>query len=369
MLSAEADFGGGYERVHANASSELWQQLIRERPPARCRGCGSPVSGVDTEVRIKHFRHHVEPDRCIFENESPAHLRLKYDVAAAVRSLDGWGAGVEARAADGAWVADVLAYTDDKQRWVAFEIQLSQQDRQWANERQQRRTQDGIDCLWLLGPHGIGPANQSVHLPDPETSVVNIGVYHQPPDPEWSPHIESKPIPLDGFVQQYLTGDVVLVDGLDHPLSAEDADHYRKWERSNQRRVAEQERHARNIDALTRRQYAVAKTILPGLLDRYGPPIQVGDTTWPARPSIIKEHADIDTMTGLHVSDYWARGLAIRHNNKVIALVCPVGSRIPSSKPGPRLHGVPVYCHPQDHNRIASHYTGNLTVIDAPLDP
>ena len=53
---------------------------------------------------------------------------------------------------------------------------------------------------------------------------------------------------------------------------------------------------------------------------------------------------------------------------RVIALICPVTSRIPYSRPGPRLYGVPVYCHTSDAEKIRHNFTGKLTVINSELE-
>ena len=69
-------------------------------------------------------------------------------------------------------------------------------------------------------------------------------------------------------------------------------------------------------------------------------------------------------------SEFWAGAIPASsvETGRVVALICPVSSRIEPSRPGPRLYGVLVYCHTSDAEKIRRNFTGKLQVIACELE-
>lgn len=114
-----------------------------------CPDCGEHLHLVTIGYRgrrTQFFRH--DPDMaCERENnpESLDHVRLKKAVFDICRDF-GWQADVEV--AGSGYIADVLAWSRD--RWYAFEVQLSPQSGEVLADRSERYWAAGITPVWLL---------------------------------------------------------------------------------------------------------------------------------------------------------------------------------------------------------------------------
>lgn len=145
------------------------------------------------------------------------HRRLKAEVYDVIKAAPGWRADLEVRADNGEWIADVMATSISDGKRVAFEIQLSPQDRRWAEERQRRRTKDRIDCLWLVGPSGHGPKGATAHLLNRTASQAYIGSYTGRTNHR-GPIVERDETDLARIVGRYLDNTIRLTKDLEHPL-------------------------------------------------------------------------------------------------------------------------------------------------------
>jgi hypothetical protein len=134
---------------HAWAMSPAaWEELkagYRDRGlTAPC--CGAAVVPVRSLTGWQFFRH--KPNTGCAVRESLAHIVCKSIMARAAARL-GLDVTTEARADDGAWVADVLVRHLD---WtVALEAQLSRIPLATIRDRQERYRQAGIRGAWLVG--------------------------------------------------------------------------------------------------------------------------------------------------------------------------------------------------------------------------
>ena len=132
---------------------------------AKC--CGAPVQIRTADGKIPHFVHLSTPDFCEGDRlETPEHLRLKQEIAAAVVGTD-WEVETEARETDQAtnqtiWRADVLATR--KKAKVAFEVQLSNADWAIMSERQKRYRRSGVRGLWFVKTKKGFPATEDLPI-------------------------------------------------------------------------------------------------------------------------------------------------------------------------------------------------------------
>ena len=134
---------------HAWAMSpSAWEELkvsYRDRGlTAPC--CGAAVVPVRSPTGWQFFRH--KPNTVCAVRESLTHIVCKSIMARAAVRL-GLDVTTEARADDGAWVADVLVRHPD--RTVALEAQLSRIPLAAIQDRQERYRQAGIRGAWLVG--------------------------------------------------------------------------------------------------------------------------------------------------------------------------------------------------------------------------
>ena len=108
--------------------------------------CGAAVVPVRSPTGWQFFRH--KPNLGCGVRESLAHVVCKSIMARAAARL-GLDVTTEARADDGAWVADVLVRHPG---WtVALEAQLSRIPLAALEDRQQRYQDAGIRGAWLVG--------------------------------------------------------------------------------------------------------------------------------------------------------------------------------------------------------------------------
>lgn len=394
MYSADVDFGDGHIRVNADGRSREWFDVLalKPKPPAICRGCGGAVTCVDGKVVISHFRHLAEPERCVFENETADHRRLKREIAAAVDALAGWVSEQEVRASGGDWIADVMAVSTEDGRRVAFEVQLSSQDREWAEERQRRRNTDGVECLWVVGPDGHGPATMSSHLRSRQESVVYEGHYAGGWGKE-GPKVERRESELAGLVAKFLAEDLVFDRELDDPMPADQFSSYRSErerykekrkrddEEWNRRRLAEDKERSEQVEREARRrvhrsedghylkQLAVLGTVIDDLVAEHGRGLEVGEFTGSKYGEVIRSAEDLDdsNLGAMDGSWEYAYGLPIGKLGEPFAVVCPKPWLIEASKHGPTLGGLTVYCHSSDLSHMEQVYRGTPIVVDIDL--
>lgn len=402
MYSADVDFGAGHIRVNADGYSREWFDVLslRPKPPALCRGCGGAVTGVDGKVVVSHFRHLVEPERCVFENESADHRRLKHEIAAAVDGLDGWVSEQEVRASSGEWIADVMAVSTVGEKRVAFEVQLSPQDREWADERQRRRTADGVECLWVVGRTGSGPADSTCHLRSRSESIVFAGEYEGLAD-ENAPTVNRCEVGLDDLVAAFLDDDLVFDRELDDPMRLAQYRSYRsdqerykeqqKIEKEQQKRETEEaerhqqaeerERHKRVAARSKKRQrlrgsdhyqkqMAVVRAVIGGLLEEHGRGIEVGEFTGSRSGVVVRSVEDLEGKVLDVIDGSWeyAYGLPLGTMGEPFAVVCPKPWLIEASTHGPSLGGLTVYCHSSDFDHMEYVCEGTPIAVDVEVE-
>ncbi|WP_425953229.1 competence protein CoiA [Ralstonia pseudosolanacearum] len=113
--------------------------------------CESKVGLRISKNGLNHFYHLGGRGTCPYEEESEAHLSLKYAVMVTAQAT-GWEADCEVSSEPGAeqiWRADVLAHKGNAK--VAFEVQLSNIPWERIVARQERYRAAGVRGLWLLG--------------------------------------------------------------------------------------------------------------------------------------------------------------------------------------------------------------------------
>jgi hypothetical protein len=144
----------GGERVEAwTFDAPAWEQLKRDyRRLGLTMSCGRPGIPVRSPRGVYFFRHENDANSGLHDggDESQQHYRAKAIVAETARRL-GWTATVERRSDDGTWIADVLLEHSSLQKPVAVEIQWSRQSNAEFHRRQDRYTEAGVDCFWIVG--------------------------------------------------------------------------------------------------------------------------------------------------------------------------------------------------------------------------
>ena len=395
MYSADVDFGDGYVRVYAGGCSEEWAEVLalRPNPPAVCRGCGGAVTGVkEGEARTSHFKHLVEPDRCVVRNETEDHLRLKMEIAAAIDAIDGWASELEFPADGGGWVADVLAMSIEDSTRVAFEVQLASQDREWADERQRRRNVDGVECLWLVGPEGTGPTDGRCHLRSRFESVVHESRYNRGID-ENGPTIERCEVGLADVVAAFLDGDLVCDRALRDPMRVDQYGSYRlerdrykerqkreseeverrqrieEWERRERIEEQTKKRMRRRYSDHYLKQMAVLGVVIDDLVAEHGRGIEVGEFTGSKCGAVVRSAEELDDSSLGVIDGSWeyAAGLRLAMLGEPFAVVCPNPFWIEASEHGRSLAGLTVYCHSSDLAHMEQVYQGAPIVVDVDL--
>ncbi|WIB65291.1 hypothetical protein [Curtobacterium sp. MCBD17_040] len=141
-LTAHLD---GTDLVAPLVPAEEWQAM-KGRVPRPVLACGMEALAKTSVLGTPFFAHKVACVDFEHKGESPNHFRVKAALVEAATTL-GWTARPEVRAADGAWVADVLAERDGRR--VAFEVQLAGQTADDYLHRQRRYERDGVECFWL----------------------------------------------------------------------------------------------------------------------------------------------------------------------------------------------------------------------------
>ncbi|MCT9010538.1 competence protein CoiA family protein [Streptomyces rhizosphaerihabitans] len=124
-----------------------WEAIYRARAPLRCPACEGQMIARVSVLGLRHFAHRRRSPDCPLAGESPGHLLLKADLAAAARAA-GWHSALEVAAPHGGWRADVLAVCADGRRF-ALEAQLSPITEREVRERTDRYAADGVEVCWF----------------------------------------------------------------------------------------------------------------------------------------------------------------------------------------------------------------------------
>ena len=164
----------GQDVFAGDLDAAAWAVLKSRRAPLLMPCCEARAIMRVSKLGLQHFAHYSRHSVCDWKPETEDHLRAKMEIVMACRAA-GWRARPEARADDGAWRADVLAWRETRRGTlrVAFEVQLSAQPRAETEARQSRYAAAQIRGCWLIRPrsptkysrrneHFINP---SAHLP------------------------------------------------------------------------------------------------------------------------------------------------------------------------------------------------------------
>ncbi|WP_261562770.1 competence protein CoiA family protein [Frankia tisae] len=191
-----------------------WGSVYKVRPriALRCPECGHGVHAKLSPFKLRYFAHDPgRPADCSWLNESLEHHLLKLELATAIRTV-GWHAQMEVRAADGTWRADVLAFSADGTRRVAWEAQLSPITHEDIHDRTSRYQAEGIGVCWVgvaerLPWMGVVPSIQvcDPHGERPWTVVDGVAGFDYE-DGVWSIVDD---LPLITFIRWVLHGQTI----------------------------------------------------------------------------------------------------------------------------------------------------------------
>lgn len=142
--------------------------------------CKSAVVPKESKYGTPFFAHKARGGCTV--NESPEHLLAKYTIACAIKETS-WSVSTEVSGTnpDGEpWIADVLC--DNGEKKVAFEVQLSPQNHDEYERRQQKYQESGIKCFWFKKKRKNGPTlHDDKELPiflldvsNPPSFLVNL---------------------------------------------------------------------------------------------------------------------------------------------------------------------------------------------------
>ena len=146
--------------------------------------------------------------------------------------------------------------------------------------------------------------------------------------------------------------------------------------RRSAKKADERSNMERNMHKLWVRQAAVARAILPQMLEEHPPAIRVGDEAGARQdhdPQDIWNLADIEQIELFGRSTYWANGVILSKallgartdKPELLALVCPVASQIQKCyafKQG-KFGDIPIYVHTQrEAGNIQNKFPENRTI-------
>jgi competence CoiA-like predicted nuclease len=145
--------------IASDMAAPEWELLKTQRDELRMSCCGVRAVMRVSKLGLRHFAHYtrdLDGVVCDWKPESEDHLRAKMEIISACR-VAGWSVQPEARAEDGEWRADVLAWRNGRHGVVrvAFEVQLSPQSRAETEMRQARYAEAGIRGCWFVRPRGV----------------------------------------------------------------------------------------------------------------------------------------------------------------------------------------------------------------------
>lgn len=123
--------------------------------------CGNQAILKTSKLGTQFFAHKVKPDSssCSNDGESDEHMDIKHLI---MRELakSGWSVEVEKRGVTPngeAWVADI--YAEKGKAKIAIEVQWSPQTFIETSRRQEKYTQSGVRCAWLLRSGSVKDTN------------------------------------------------------------------------------------------------------------------------------------------------------------------------------------------------------------------
>lgn len=371
-----------------------WESIHRVRPRVTltCAACGESMHAKVSPLGLRFFAHDAARADCPLTGETPDHRLLKSAIAAAVREA-GWHATLEATGPQGRWRADVLATSPDGGQRVAWEAQLARQHDDDTLARTKRYTGDGVEVVWVFD-RPVASAVPAVIVEVEQSSIrvaaplVRLHVdrcqpgacsrYRDlpvaPPCPgheRWEPAT----LDLDAFVGLVCRDAAVWVR-----LSAAGNKHDARTDRSagwwwtspvylrraeavhdaqratdarvtgeraamqqarqeaerqrsqlERRRLADAERHAERLAALVERQERLTPVVIRQVTGQMGTP--------PWHLPADFEHA---------------MGVSVLAEHHVVAVVCPVASRI-TEEVADRLADVTVYVASEAEQRAIAH--------------
>ncbi len=359
---ADLGIGGSWPSIHR----------VRPRVPLACAACGGSMHAKVSPRQLRFFAHDAARDECPLNGETPDHRLLKSAIAAAVRAA-GWNAVLEAEGPQRRWRADVLATSPDGRRRVAWEAQLAHQHGDDTVARTTRYAGDGVEVVWVFD-RPISRGVPTVRVQVEETSIVVaepvvrllVGPcesdrcvrYRDLPEPPPCPghgRWEATTLPLELFVGLVCRGEIVWTDlaaaddtvdgkpkkagpprraltrwwtspvylrraveveGAQLDTDAEVAEvrarvlHEREAKARRRRALVEQlerdkQRHEANRAALRERQQRLTPVVVRHVTE------QTGTRVWPL-------DGDPD----------YAMGVSILADGHIVAVICPVASRI-----------------------------------------
>ncbi|WP_157411502.1 hypothetical protein [Actinoplanes rectilineatus] len=368
-------FGGLIDATLADLGvGASWQSIHRVRPrvPLTCAACGASMHAKVSPRGLRFFAHDAAREQCPLNGETPDHRLLKSAIAAAVRAAV-WQATLEAEGPDRRWRADVLATSPDGTRQVAWEAQLAQQHDDDTRARTARYFADGVRVVWVfdrLLPGGVPAVRvrvelNSIMVAEPVARLVvgrceSSGCvrYRDVPEPPACPghgRWKATTLPLELFVglvcqEEIVWADLAATDVADDSKPEDTWLHgpavkrcwtapaylrralavgqaqldtdaavaevrttlRREREAKARRRRAlmaqmerDKQRHEANQAALRERQQRLTPTVVRQISE------QTGTRVWPL-------DGDPD----------YAMGVSILADGRVVAVICPVASRI-----------------------------------------
>lgn len=166
-----------------NLSAEEWKKLKIEHKKGllilmSC--CGAKGHPRRSRKGLQHFFHAPGSGPCNWENESLAHLEIKYEIYKICKSA-GWESHVEYSEKNGDWKADVYAKKENKE--ILFEIQLSKITKEILKERDAKYKDYGIEAYWLLKNRSKYQLNDIRHFDESINYIPYIDFYFST-DPE-----------------------------------------------------------------------------------------------------------------------------------------------------------------------------------------
>jgi len=386
-----------------------WSGIHRSRPRVLlvCAACAGSMHAKVSPRGLRFFAHDAARKECPLNGETPDHRLLKSAIAAAVRAA-GWQAGLEAEGPDRRWRADVLAISPDGRRRVAWEAQLAHQHNDETLARSARYADDGIDVVWVFDRPVSGgmPAvrvqveRTSMEVAEPVARLVvkacgSVGCsrYRDLPEPPACPgHGRWNPttITLDLFVRLVCQERIVWANlpttGVathEKPVGARAHDSAGRWSwtspiyltrasaihraqldtdklaaearamllrereaKAQQRKTMmvqierDKQRHAANRAALRERQQQLTPVVMQQVGDR------TGSRAWPL-------DGDPD----------YAMGVSILSEGRIVAVICPVASRI-TEETAELMADVVVYVASEHERRtIATHCRADQRIV------
>ncbi|MFD5814813.1 competence protein CoiA [Streptomyces sp. NPDC127038] len=281
-----------------------WEAIHRARAPLRCPACEGQMVARVSVLGLRHFAHRRRTPDCPLAGESPGHLVLKADLAAAARGA-GWQATLEVSAAHGGWRADVLAVRDGRR--FALEAQLSPITESEVRERTQRYAADEVEVCWFDDRGRARPwmtAVPSLHLTNPSQGLRRVrGVIARfTAEAGWQ---AVEHVSLTDAVQWILSGRLVLYpDGHVHGWNEEHPDGYSGtfWTAPSYAAAAleEQERRQVRVQAENARwqREEAAKRSRAAAFERFWARTGISRGWWQAFEMIVCGAMGLDTFFG-----------------------------------------------------------------------